>query len=74
MDSILVIWIKNGWYLIFQSSNYDSKIQILLENTTVTVIIQKFDYGISLIFKKINGNTVIQNLIRPPLYQYCRDG
>ena len=27
---------------------------------------QKFDYGITVIFEKINGNTVIYNLVRPP--------
>ena len=41
--------------------------QFPIENTTVTVIIQKFDYDITIIFEKINGNTVIQNLVRPPL-------
>ena len=30
------------------------------------VFIQKFDFGITVIFEKINGNTVIQNLVRPP--------
>ena len=30
------------------------------------VSIQKFDDGITVIFEKINGNTVIQNLVRPP--------
>ena len=63
-----VIWIKNGRYSVFQSPNGDGKIQFLIENTTVTVFIQKFDYGITVIFEKINGNTVIQNLVRPPLY------
>ena len=47
-------------------SNGDGKIQFLIENTTVTVFIQKFDYGITVIFEKINGNTVMQNLVRPP--------
>ena len=32
----------------------------------MTVFIQKFDYGITVIFEKINGNTVIENLVRPP--------
>ena len=40
--------------------------QYLIENTTVTVFIQKIDYGITVIFEKINGNTVIQSLVRPP--------
>ena len=62
-----VIWIKNGRYSVFQSPNGDGKIQFLIENTTVTVFIQKFDYGITVIFEKINGNTVIQNLVRPPV-------
>ena len=48
-----------GRYSIFQSPNGDVKIQFLVENTTVTVIIQKFDYGITVIFEKINSNTVI---------------
>ena len=61
-----VIWIKNGRYSVFQSPNGDGKIQFLIENTTVTVLIQKFDYGITVIYEKINGNTVIQNLVRPP--------
>ena len=58
---------KNGRCSIFQSPNGDGKIQFLIENTTVTVFIQKFDYGITVIFEKKNGNTVIQNLVRPPL-------
>ena len=31
----------------------------MIENTTVTVFLQKFDYDITVIFEKINGNTVI---------------
>ena len=27
---------------------------------------QKFDYGITVIFEKIKGNTVIENIVRPP--------
>ena len=27
---------------------------------------QKIDYGATVIFEKINGNTVIENLVRPP--------
>ena len=61
----MVIWMKNGRYLVFQSPNGDGNIQFLIENTTVKVFIQKFDYGITVIFEKINGYTVIQNLIRP---------
>ena len=61
------IWIKNGRYSVFQSPNGDGKIQFLIENATVTVFIQKFEYGTTVIFEKINGNTVIQNLVRPPL-------
>ena len=33
----------------------------------VTVIMQKFDYGIMVIFEKINGNTMIQSFVRPSL-------
>ena len=38
-----VIWIKNGRYSVFQLLNGDGKIQFRIENTTVTVFIQKFD-------------------------------
>ena len=62
-----VIWIKNGRYSVFEPPNGDGKIQYLIENATVTVFIQKFDYGITVIFEKINGNTVIQNLVRSTL-------
>jgi len=34
----------------------------------VTVLIQQLDYGITVIFEKINGNTIIQNSVRPPSY------
>ena len=44
--------------------NGDSRIQFLMESTTLTVFIQKFDYGATVIFEKINGNTVIQNITR----------
>ena len=47
-------------------SDGDGKIQSLIENTTVTVFIQKFDYGIPVIFEKINDNTLIENLERTP--------
>ena len=40
--------------------NGDRKIQFMIENTTGTVFIQKFDYGVMVIFEKINSNTVIQ--------------
>ena len=53
------ICIKNGRYSVFQSLSGDGKIQFLIENTTVTVFKQTFDHGITVIFKKINGNTVI---------------
>ena len=49
----------NGRHSVFQSLNGDGKIQFLVENTTVTVYIQKFDYVITEIFEKINGNSVI---------------
>ena len=50
----------NYWrYLVFKSPNGDDKIQFLIENTTVTVFLHKFDYDITVIFGKINGNTVI---------------
>ena len=32
----------------------------------MTVFIQIFDYGITVFIEKINGNTVIQILVRPP--------
>ena len=43
---------KNGWYSVFQSPNLDGKIQFLIESTTVTVHIQKFDPVITVIFEK----------------------
>ena len=49
---------KNGRYSVFQSTDGDGKIQFLIEKTTVTVFVQKYDYGISVILEKINGNTV----------------
>ena len=58
---------KNGRYSVFQSPNGDDNIQFQIENTTVMVIIRKFDYGTTVIFEKMNGNTVIQNLVRPPV-------
>ena len=69
LDGISIIGIKDGRFSVFKSPNGDGKIQFLIENTTVTVFIQKFDYGITVIFEKINGNTVIQSLVRPPLIQ-----
>ena len=50
---------KNCRYSVFQSPNGDGKIQFLIENTTVTVFVQKFDYRITVFFEKIDGNTVI---------------
>ena len=38
----------------------------MIENTTVTIFVQKFDYGITVIFEWINDNTVIQNIVHPP--------
>ena len=43
----------------FQLPKGDGKIQFLIENATVTVFIHKFDYSITVIFEKINGNTLI---------------
>ena len=66
-----LIWIKNGRYSVFHSTNGDRKIQFLIENTTVTVFVQKFNYDITVFFEKINGNKIIQNLVRPPpLYRW----
>ena len=59
LEDDMVIWIENGRFSVFQSPNGDGKIQFLIETTTVTVFVQKFDYGIAVIFEKINGNTVI---------------
>ena len=50
---------KDGRYSIFQSPNGDGRIQFLKENTTVTVFIQIFDSGTTVIFEKIKGNTVV---------------
>ena len=68
LDGISVILMKNGRYSVFQSRKGDGKIQFLIENTTVTVFIQMFVYGITVIFEKINVNMVIQNLVRPPVH------
>ena len=57
---------KNGRYCVFESPSGDGKIQFLIENTTPTVLVLKLDYGITVIFEKINGNTVIENLVLPP--------
>ena len=59
LDGISVIGIKNGRYSVFQTPGSVGKIQFMIENTTVTVFIQKFDDGITVIFDKINGITVI---------------
>ena len=52
LNGMSVIWIKDGRYLVFQSPSDDGKIQFLIENTTVTVFIQQFYDGITLIFEK----------------------
>ena len=52
---------------MFESNNGDSKVKFLMENTTVTVFIQKFDYGMTVIFEKIIGSKEIKNLVRTPL-------
>ena len=54
-----VIWIKNGRNSVFQSPNGDGNTQFRIENTTVTVFIQKVDYGTTVFCEKISGNTVI---------------
>ena len=56
----------NKKWSVFQSPDGDGNIQFQIENTTVTEIIQKFNYAMTVIFEKINGNTVIQNHVRPP--------
>ena len=44
----------------FFGRHFDNgRIQFLIENTTVTVFTQKFDYAMSVIFEKIIGDTVI---------------
>ena len=52
------------WYSIFANFfgryfgiSVDVEIQYRIENTTVTVFIQKFDFGITVIFEKIDGKT-----------------
>ena len=58
---------KNGLHLVFQLPNGDSKIQYLIENTTMKIFKQKVDYGNNtVIFGKINCNMVIEKLVRPP--------
>ena len=37
----------------------EGKIQFLIENTTVTVFIQKFDYGITVISERIDGSIIL---------------
>ena len=49
---------KNGQYSVFQKPQGDDKIRFLIENTTLTVYIQTFDYGITVIFEIFNGNMV----------------
>ena len=43
---------KKGQYSVFQTPNGVRKIYFAIENTTMTIIIQKFDYGITVIFDK----------------------
>ena len=43
----------------YQLPNDDGKIQFLIENTTVKVFMQKFDYSITVSYKEIESNTVI---------------
>ena len=49
--------------MVFQSPNGDRKILLLIENTTIRVFIQKFDYGVTGIFEKIKGNGEILKFI-----------
>ena len=35
------------------------QIQFLIENNTMTVFVQKLDYSITVIYKNINGKTVL---------------
>ena len=44
---LLVTLMKNGLYLVFQLQNDNGKIQLLIESSTVTVFMKKFDYGIT---------------------------
>ena len=55
---------RNGRYSVFRPRNGDGKIQFLIENTTATVFIQKFDYSTTVLFEKINSNTAQWNLLR----------
>ena len=41
-------------------------IQFLIVDTTVTMFIRKFDHEDTVLFEKINSDTVIKNLVRPP--------
>ena len=66
LDGTSVILIKMVGIGYFKLPNADGKMQFLIETTTVMVFLQKCDDGITVIFEKINGNTVIQNLVRPP--------
>ena len=59
LDAMSVFLIKDGRYLVFLSPNGNGKMQFLIENDTVMVLIQKFDYGTTIIFEEINGNTGI---------------
>ena len=62
---------KNSRCSLFQSSDGDSKIQFLNQNTTMTAFIHTFDYGITVIFENSNSNKVIQNLVRPRPLQWA---
>ena len=55
-----IVWTR------FSVPNGEVKIQFLIENTMVTVFIQKCSDGITVIFEEINGNTVISNIVRLP--------
>ena len=55
LDGISVFWIKNGRYSAFQTPNGDGKTQFLTEDITMTVILQNFDYDITVIFENIKN-------------------
>ena len=71
-NGISLNWIKDGRYSIFQSPNDGGKIQFLIENTKVTVFIQKFYYGTKVIFEKIKSNTVIKTSYAPSLCNWTK--
>ena len=41
LDGISIIGIKDGRFLVFKSPNGDGKIQVRIENITVTVFVQR---------------------------------